>query len=118
VVCLAPVSPSLAGQPLLLLRRIIEWFGLEGTFKGHLSRPNATSRDIFNYIRAKKRKDLSEYFVLCCDPKQPGEHLRKEENRKYFFIRLIFSSHILLSSDNMKKTKGLAYLRARVYTAL
>ena len=28
--------------------RIIEWFGLEGTFKGHLVQPPPMSRDIFN----------------------------------------------------------------------
>jgi len=29
----------------------MECFGLEGTFRGHLARPPAVSRDIFNYIR-------------------------------------------------------------------
>jgi len=35
----------------LSLIEIIEWFGLEGTFKGHLVQPPAVSRDIFNWIR-------------------------------------------------------------------
>jgi len=31
--------------------RITEWFGLEGTFQGHLVQPPAMSRDIFNQTR-------------------------------------------------------------------
>jgi len=33
---------------MLPFHRIIEFFGLEGTFRGHLAQAPAVSRDIFN----------------------------------------------------------------------
>jgi len=38
-------------SPSLPSHRIIECFGLEWTFKGHLAQPPPVSRDIFNWIR-------------------------------------------------------------------
>jgi len=38
-------------QFLKIIPRITEWFGLEGTFQGHLVQPPAMSRDIYHQTR-------------------------------------------------------------------
>ena len=47
--------------------RIVEWFGLEGTFRGLLVQPFAMSRDIFNQIRLLRApSNLTLNVSRCC----------------------------------------------------
>jgi len=76
--------------------RFTEWFGLEGTFKGHLVQPSAISRDIFNWIRL-----LRALSSLTLNVSRDGASTTSLGNLGQCLTTLSVKNFSLLSSVNL-----------------
>jgi len=76
--------------------RIIEWFGWEGTFRGHLAQPPAVSRDIFNQTRL-----LRAPSNLALNVSRDGASTTSPGNLYQRFTTLTVNNFFLISSLNL-----------------
>jgi len=79
-----------------LNHRIIAYFGLEGTFRGHLVQLPAVSRDIFNYTRL-----LRAPSNLALNVSRDGDSTTSLGNIFQCFTTLIVKNFFLISSLNL-----------------